>query len=123
MPEPILAAACVAAIVTFAVHTFVGGRYAARPLLADTRLPRASKWLNYFCWHVVTVLLAILAAVLGAGALGQVHADAIRLVAVIAASISVTSVAVTLKAGIPPLRFPATYLLAIVAGLAAWGSL
>ena len=118
----VLTLASLLAFVSFCVHTFVGGRYAARPLLADTNLPRATIWLNYFTWHIVTVHLAVYTAVLAAGAAGLVHRDAILLVAILAACVSVTSVAVTLKAGISPVRFPASYLLGLTAALSVWGA-
>lgn len=118
----LLLLAGVAGLVTFFVHWQVGGRYAARPLLAARDLTPASRWLNYFCWHIVTVLLLIMAFALLLGAFGRASQSTARLVAVIAASISVLSVAITLRAGIPPLRFPASYLLAIVAALALAGS-
>ena len=47
------------ALLTTLVHTFAGGREVARPLLASNALPPASKWLNYYCWHITTILLAI----------------------------------------------------------------
>ncbi len=42
-------------LVTFGVHTFIGGPKVAVPLLKDTNLPIASKWLNYYCWHITTI--------------------------------------------------------------------
>lgn len=117
----VLVLASASALVSFCVHTFVGGRYAAQPLLAARDLPRATIWLNYFTWHIVTVHLAVYTAVLAAGAIGEVHRDAILLVSILAACVSVTSIAVTLKAGIPPYRFPASYLLAATAILSFWG--
>lgn len=118
----VLFLAAVSAFVSFCVHTFVGGRYAAKPLLVATALPRASVWLNYFTWHIVTVHLLVFTAVLACGAADIVHHDAIVLVGILAACVSVTSVAVTLKAGIPPLRFPASYLLGVTAALSLWGA-
>lgn len=55
-------AAAVLSLITFGVHTFVGGKYAARPLLDATDFDRASRWLNYFTWHMATVLLLVMAA-------------------------------------------------------------
>ncbi len=118
-----LTAAAGVAIVTFAVHTFVGGRFAARPLLASDALPKATVWLNYMCWHMVTVLLAIMAATLSFGVAGLIGDDALVLIAIVAGSSSLVSIAVTLKAGIAPWRFPASYLLAAVAVLTALGIL
>lgn len=110
-----LGLASLAAFSSFLVHTFVGGRYAARPLLDARDLPKAAVWLNYFTWHIVTVHLFIMASILALGAVGRVQQDAVFLVGVFAASISVMSIAVTLKAGIHPLRFPASYLLGLTA--------
>lgn len=118
----ILMLASVAAFVSFCIHTFVGGRYAARPLLTSTGLPNAAKWLNYFTWHIVTVHLLVVTAVLACGAAGLVHRDAILLICILAGCVSVTSVAVTLKAGIPSLRFPASYVLGATAALSLRGA-
>lgn len=117
-----LVLASAAGFISFFVHTFVGGRYAARPLLRSTELPKATIWLNYFTWHIVTVHLAVFSVVLACGAFGSIHRDALLLVSVLAACVAATSVAVTLKAGIHPLRFPASYLLGITAGLSFWGA-
>ena len=56
------AAASGLALITFAVHTFVGGIYVVRPLLAVQGLSRASRWLNYYCWHMTTLTLLVMAA-------------------------------------------------------------
>ena len=55
MQTTLLWAAAVMSVVTFAIHTFIGGPRVAAPLLADTNLPKASKWLNYYCWHITTI--------------------------------------------------------------------
>jgi hypothetical protein len=110
-------------LVTFVVHWQVGGIYAARPLLAASDITEASRWLNYFCWHIVTVLLLIMTGVLALGAVERISTDAIAVVALIAGSISLLSIAVTLRAGIRPYRFPASYLLASVAALSLAGIL
>lgn len=116
-----------ASAVTFSVHVFVGGRFVARPLLADKGLPTASKWLNYYCWHVTTLLLAwltlvfVLLAVRG-GAL--VTNEWLWLVCGLTAACSVLSAGVALRGHIHPLKFPSTTLFAIIAlvsGFAAWG--
>lgn len=119
-----LGMAAAMSLAAFCVHTFVGGRYAARPLLAAIgTLPRATVWLNYLTWQVVTVLLAVLAAGFLAAALGANHRDAALLSAVIAGAISLVSVAVTARAGIAFWRFPASYLLGTAAAAGFIGSL
>jgi hypothetical protein len=104
------------ALVTFAVHTFVGGVVVARPLLADASLPRAAKWLAYYCWHIATVTLLALAA---AFAWSAATADATLALgaAVFCAALSILSAGVALRGGIAPLRFPSTSLFALTAAL------
>jgi len=114
-------AAAVASAVTFAVHTFIGGRYVARPLLADRSLPAVSKWLNYYCWHIATVLLAAMAAAYGWAAWsGAVRELAIAITG-LAAALGPLSAFVALKGGINPLRFPSTSLFALTALFGAAG--
>ena len=62
MPNAGFAAASGLALITFAVHSFVGGIYVVRPLLAVQGLSRASRWLNYYCWHMTTLTLLVMAA-------------------------------------------------------------
>jgi len=109
--------ATLACATAFIVHTFVGSRYAVEPLLASQSLPRASKWLNYLCWHIATAHLFIMTCCLAAAVAGLAGREAVLITAVLAASISIVSVAVTLKANIAPWRFPASYLLGTVAVL------
>lgn len=108
------AAAALSAI-TFCVHTFVSGVRVARPFLADEGLPKASKWLNYYCWHIVTVLLAAMAVAYAATASGRVRTDVAWLLGVLAALFSGLSAWVARRGDIHPLRFPSTTLFALVA--------
>lgn len=116
-------AAAASSLATFAVHTFVGGAYVARPLLSDQELPKAAKWLAYYCWHVVTILLLALAAAFGSAAMGLLARHAALSLAAFCAVCSLLSIAVALKAGISPWRFPSTTLFAITAALKFAGSL
>lgn len=114
------AAGC--ALITFVVHTFVGGKYVARPLLADTRLPKASKWLNYYGWHVTTATIGFLAVAFASLALSpdwDAKRPLLLLLASFTLSLSLLSVAVARKGGIHPLRFPSTSLFATTAFMAA----
>jgi len=52
-----LLAASLASFVTFAVHTWLGGVHAARPLLRSSDLRDVPKYTNYYCWHMVTIVL------------------------------------------------------------------
>ena len=104
-------------MITFGVHTFVGGIVVARPLLADTNLPRASKWLNYYCWHITTVTILALAGAFAFSAIRGDRPEAAAFGAVFAALLSVLSATVALKGNIHPLRFPSTSLFAGIAVL------
>lgn len=59
-----LLAAAVAALLTFVVHTFVGGRLIAAPLLAAQGLARIPRLTTYYCWHMVSILLLAMALAL-----------------------------------------------------------
>lgn len=48
-----------AGLFSFAVcltHIILGGREAARPLL-DADLRAIPKYTNYYCWHMVTIII------------------------------------------------------------------
>lgn len=115
--EMLLWSAAVMSAVTFAVHTFIGGPRVAAPLLADRRLPKASKWLNYYCWHVTT-LYTFAMGIAFAYAAGAAHSGALVIfISALNACLSVLSAAVALKGRINPLWFPSTSLFAAVAVL------
>jgi hypothetical protein len=116
-------AAAAASLVTLAVHTFVGGAFVARPLLSDQSLPKAAKWLAYYCWHIVTLLLLAMAAAFGAAATESLAGQAAFGLAAFCAACSFLCVAVALKAGIAPWRFPATTLFAVVSAFGLAGAL
>lgn len=115
------AAASALALVTFAVHTFVGEIYVVRPLLAVERLSRASRWLNFYCWHMTTLTLMVMTAMFAYSA----HEPGARgfgvLFTAMAAAFSLLCIAVAVRGGVPPWRFPATSLFAAVAAAGLWG--
>lgn len=49
-------AAAVVSLLTCFGHVFIGGPQVAGPLLRATDLSDVTRWMAYFCWHVVTVL-------------------------------------------------------------------
>lgn len=121
MLNPGFAAAAVLSLITFGVHTFVGGRFAARPLLAAPDFPPASRWLNYLTWHMVTALLLVMAAGYGWAALRPDAFDIAMLLSILAAILSPLTVWVALKGGIRPWRFPSSWLFALIALVAVLG--
>lgn len=114
-------AAAAVSLLTFWVHTFVGGPRVAVPLLADEGLPRVAKWLAYYCWHIVTLYLLGMAGGFASVASGFASMSLAWFLLFNSAAFSLLSAAVTLKAGIAPYRFPSTILFATVAFTAAIG--
>ena len=123
MQQAFLWSAALSSAITFAVHTFIGGRFVARPLLADRSLPKPARWLAYYCWHITTVLLATMAASYGWAAWNGGQQDLAIATTGLAALLSALSIAVALKGRINPLRFPSTSLFALTACLGAAGLL
>jgi hypothetical protein len=116
------AVAGVIAGITFLVHTFAGQIYVVRPLLAVDNLSRASRWLAFYCWHMVTILLAAMSAMYFYASVALEARPLGVMFTVLAAAFSLLCVAVALKGRVPPLRFPATSLFAAVAIAGAWGA-
>ncbi|MDO6730380.1 hypothetical protein Q4577_10140 [Marinovum sp. 2_MG-2023] len=52
------------------VHFFVGGRDVARPLRADRSLDPMVRDVLWFCWHIVSVVLLLMAVFFGLDAVG-----------------------------------------------------
>lgn len=119
--NPGFATAAVLSLVTFAVHTFVGGRFAARPLLDAHDFHKASRWLNYFTWHMATVMLLVMAGGFAWAAFEPMAIAAAMILTLMAAVFSPLCVWVALKGGIAPWRFPASWLFALIVAAALWG--
>lgn len=110
-------AAALVAIVTFLVHTFVGGRVVVRPLLASTSLPIASKMLNYYCWHITTLFIAFAAVAFGWIAYDGMNVEFCVFLSASTAAFSLLSAGVAVKGGFNPLQFPSTSLFAVTSAL------
>ena len=114
------AAASATALVTWAVHTFVGGVYVARPLLAARDLTAAWRWLNYYCWHMATITLLVMTGGFAWAAVSEAARELALVFTAMAAAFSVLSAWAAIRGRIAPYRFPSTTLFAVmaVAGLA-----
>ena len=115
------AAASLLALLTFAVHTFVGGIYVVRPLLAVEGLTRASRWLNYYCWHMTTLTLLVMTTMFAYAAYEPGARGFGLLFTTMAGASSALCIGVAIKGGVRPHRFPATSLFAAVAAAGLWG--
>jgi len=47
----------ISALFTAGVHTFIGQKFIVRPLLEIDGLNRVSRFTNFYCWHIVTIVL------------------------------------------------------------------
>ena len=47
----------VSSVFTAMVHTFAGQKYVVRPLLDTPKFNHISRFTNYYCWHIVTIVL------------------------------------------------------------------
>ena len=72
--DPWLTGAALLSAFTWGVHTFVGGRECVGPLL-DADVPWVPKMTHYYCWHLVTLTLAAMAAGLGYAAVEPAGRD------------------------------------------------
>ncbi len=110
----ILWIAAVMSLVTFLVHTFIGGPKVAGPLLKNTSLPIASKWLNYYCWHITTIYTLFMGGAYAYVALNPGKPELVVFVSILNAALSILSVIVAKKGNINPFHFPSTSLFASV---------
>ena len=109
--------------VTFFVHTFIGGPRVAVPLLEDAQLPKASKWLNYYCWHITTIFTFSMGFAFAYVALKPDRPELAVFLTLVTGACSVLSAAVARKGNINPFRFPSTSLFAVVSMLGLLGLL
>ena len=93
-----LIAAALSAAIT-ALHTFAGGPAIARPLLATTTLEPAVRFVNYYCWHLVTICLALMAAAFGWAAALATAWEAAALATIMAAGFCAWGVMLPLLKG------------------------
>lgn len=117
MQVTLLWAAAVVSVITFAIHTFIGGPRVAKPLLANNDLSKASKWLNYFCWHMVTIYTFSMSGAYAYVAIYPERFELIIFLTVLNTSFAILSTAIAMKGKIHPLRFPSTSLFTILSGL------
>ncbi|WP_172448587.1 hypothetical protein [Caulobacter mirabilis] len=116
-----LAATAIAAL-TCVIHATLGGRETARPLLASD-LGKVAKYTNYYCWHLVTIVLAGLALAFGLVATGEGSRDLGLFAVLCAALFAAWSLIMIARFRLKPGHFPqwALFLpIAVCGGLGLW---
>ncbi len=110
----LLWSAVVMSVVTFVIHTFVGGPRVAKPLLESKELPIVSKWLNYYTWHITTIFTLLMGGGYAYVALNPDKPELVVFLTILTGAFSVLSASVAIKGKINPFRFPSTSLFAVV---------
>lgn len=103
-----------AALITFAAHTFIGGRLFAAPLLASKDLGTVVRLTNYYCWHIVTILLVPMAAAFFFASYFPRHVALAAGFTAIAAGCSLLSLFIVASYKVRPLRMPQWLFFAVV---------
>jgi hypothetical protein len=110
------------AAIWLAVHTFVGGRQIARPLVEATSLSPVVRHTQYLCWHFTTVAIAAMAAFFLLAATTGLTAYATS-ATVLAMGFFVVGVGLVFSLGEAHARLPQGWLCLPVAGLGLAGLL
>jgi hypothetical protein len=113
--------AALAAAITCAIHVVSGGRFIARPLLDARDIRRVPKLTNYYCWHMVSITIAVMAAGFGWAAVEAAAWPLALALTVLAAAFTVLSLGLVLGTGTRPHLMPQWALFAVVAAFGAWG--
>lgn len=117
------ASAAALSAVTCAIHIIPGGREIARPLLASGDLAQVPKYTSYYCWHMVTITLAALAAAFGWAAADPRAGEAAIVATALSLAFAVWSLALIARFKLPPLQYPQWALFLPIAALGLAGSL
>ena len=110
----LLWSAVVMSLITFLVHTFIGGPRVAKPLLESKNLPIASKWLNYYTWHITTIFTLLMGGAYAYVAVNPEKVELVVFLTILTGAFSILSASVAIKGRINPFRFPSTILFALV---------
>ncbi|WP_439499632.1 hypothetical protein [Bosea sp. (in: a-proteobacteria)] len=114
-------AAALIAMLTCLIHAWLGGREVARPLLAANGLGKVAKFTAYYCWHLVTIVLAGLGLAFFLGASGSGSRELGAFATGCAALFCLWSLALIARFGLKPLHFPQWVLFAPMALCGAAG--
>lgn len=110
------------AAIWWAIHTFVGGRQIARPLVAATELPPLVRHTQYLCWHFTTVPFACMATFYFLAAFTGVTAYAIA-ATLLSSGFVVVGVGLVISLGEDHGKLPQGWLFLPVAALGLLGLL
>ena len=99
-------AAGVLAALTVLIHFIAGGREIARPLLEAGDIARIPKHTNYYCWHLVTIILAAMSAGFFYAAINPQSVGLSVTWTAVAGAFVIWSLGLGLWKGLSPLQLP-----------------
>jgi len=120
--NPGFTVAAILSLFTWAIHTFLGGRVIARPLLQSAMKP-IPKLTNYYCWHLVTLTLLAMTGGFAYAAVFPSASDLGFFLTLIAAAFCIWSLILVIWKQRRPLELPQWILFLSVTGAATWGVL
>ncbi len=104
------------------VHLFIGGPEVAGPLRKARDLPEVARDTAYFCWHLVSVTLVLMAGLFLAAALGTRGAEGLAMAGTaLAAGFAALGLALPHLIGTDYRRLPQGWLFVPVIALGLWG--
>ena len=118
-----LLVASLLALGCWGIHTFVGERTVARPLVAAGDLDAVPKWTQFYCWHLVTITLAVMAFGLGYAAFVPSALDVALLIAALATAFGLFGLVLPRRVGRTYEEMPQGFLLLPIGLLALVGAL
>lgn len=118
--NPWLLVASLAALATCLTHVLLGGRLFARPLL-ESGVRSPVKHTHYYCWHLVSVALALVAGALAWAAFAPEARAAAILAAALAGAFCAVNVAQNLMQRLSFARHPQGAFFAIITVCALLG--
>jgi hypothetical protein len=119
--NPGFALAALVTMLAFGVHCILGSRLVVRPLLKARDITPPSRWINFFTWHAVTVLLAFMAAGFAWAAARPDAADVAAGLTAVAATVVLLGLYVCRRARFRPWRVPPVVLFAVISLAGVWG--
>lgn len=116
-----LFAAGITALLVNLLHVFAGGPEIAGPLLRAKDIPDVSKYVNYYCWHLVTLTIAAMGIGLIWASIDPTQTGLAWMWTIMAVLFTLWSIALVIWKKQKPFQMPQWTLFAAVAILAIIG--
>ena len=116
-----LTVAGAAAAAVCALHTFMGGPAIAKPLLLAKGMNDVARYTNYYCWHMVTIILAGMAAAFIIAALLPQAIELAWATTLLSAAFAIWSIGLVVWKKQKPLHMPQWLLFVVVTALGGVG--